>query len=178
MKYLLAILAAIGIAGCAITPKVQAPGTFMADNEFVIEIEHDNLGKPVKFSPYGPVPDGQSCEQYQGLVGAQAHKFNPKGFESQTTCLHVKFAGPLGARGAVIVQPASGETLGWALIAVAYSRQGHYIGAERLHIADTPTTCQYQGQDIIDSNVKDGKIHPGWSVLIYCVPIPPIPSVL
>ena len=182
LKYLV-VLFAIALSALGVWMLVQhkqsgttASGTFIADNEFVVEIEHDTAGIPVDVSTFGPVPEGQSCEQYETIIDAGAEKNNPPGFRSQTTCLHVRFRGPLGIHGAVISQPTKIKPLGWALIAVAYSRMGAYIGAQTLHATPDIKTCDSQAHDIIDSNVKDGTIHSGWSVLIYCLPEPPLPT--
>lgn len=183
MKLALIIVALGLMAGCARAPQhrvsmhraVTAP-TFLADNEFVVEIEHDAAGMPVHFTTYGPVPAGQSCPQYEAVYSANAKKYNPPGFLSQMTCLHVMFRGPLGPDGAVVVQPMDGTPLGWALIAVGYTRMGNYIGAKDLHAVKDVATCRTEARDILKDGRHGNTSEPGTSLLIYCLPEPRLPT--
>ncbi|MGA7540353.1 MAG: hypothetical protein WBW93_16475 [Steroidobacteraceae bacterium] len=175
MTKLITLVLILAVSACAKAP-VPSSSNFLADNEFVIEMEHDTSGALVNVSTYGPVPHGQSCEQFEAVTASGTEKYNPKGFRSQLTCLQVKFLGPLGPKGAVILQPSGAAPLKYALIAVMYSKMGAYVGMQPLHAVKKAATCQAQARDLIDSNRKDGKVPFGASLLIYCLPVPALPT--
>ena len=76
----------------------------------------------------------------------------------------------------MILQPVQRPPLSYALIAVMYSKMGAYVGMQPLHAVAKAATCQAQARDLIDSNRKDGKVPFGASLLIYCLPVPALPT--
>jgi hypothetical protein len=116
------------------------------------------------------------CLQDQAMKKARAQGYNPAGFSSQFTCQHVEFRGPI-VHGAVVMQPYARNQPppnAWVLFATDFSAHGKYLGAEMLHGVTLPSTCKRQARDIIDSNTS--AIPSGASVLIYCIPVPPLPT--
>lgn len=185
MKHLTLLFAIITlglIAGCAKAPHVATaalskPASFTAEAFFVLEFEHDAQGALVHASPYGPTDSEFKALQDEAVKRAGASQRNPAGFTSQFTVQHVKFLGPLGPKGAVIMQPVARNRpapLGWVLFATDFDAHGQYLGAEMLHGVALATTCQRQARDLIDAN--HDRIPRGASLLIYCVPVPPLPT--
>ncbi len=175
MNKLLAILIALGLFGCAKPVAVVSTShSFMTEAFFVLEFEHDAKGVLVHAVSYGPTFKEQDCLNSELMYQAKARQYNPPGFISQFTCEHVMFRGPVGPRGAVIAQPTARPPTGWVLFATDFSAHGQYIGAEMLHSVADLSACQHDARAVIDSNPD--AIPPGASLLIYCVPVPPLPT--
>jgi hypothetical protein len=126
--------------------------------------------------PFGPFAKEFDCTQYATTVIGQAADKLPRGDLMSSTCLHIAMKGPLGKHGAVVPQPFSGRPVTVAAVGVEFDRHGGFVGAQRLHYARDLKTCIWEAHDVIDSNQRDGKVPLGNSLLIYCVPIPGIPT--
>lgn len=142
------------------------------ESYFGVGIEYANPTTVVGVSTFGPAQKETLCNQAIAALVAQAPQFESKGHITIGTCLHVAFRGPL-AKPAVIVQPFSGEPLEYALIAIEYAADGTYIGAQPLHAAPTARACAIQAREVISENSENLQ---GKALLIYCLPIPTLPS--
>jgi hypothetical protein len=187
MKNLVAFLLTAFCTGCAIAPqRISAPTSptrFTAEAFFVLEFEHDTAGNLVHAASYGPTDSEFKADQDVLARTAKVHDDNPPGFQSQFTVQHVKFVGPLGPHGAVIVQPVAANRpppKSWALFATDFDAHGAYLGSEMLHAVALALTCQHQARDIIDSTPRSDSaphaVPPDASLLIYCVPVPQLPT--
>jgi hypothetical protein len=175
------------LAGCSISPRISsvAPPVkraathagFTAEAFFVLEFEHDTAGNLVNAAPYGPTDSEFKAMQDEVMRKARVSQYNPAGFTSQFTIQHVEFKGPLGPKGAVVVQPVARNQpapKAWVLFATDFDAHGKYLGAEMLHAVALSLACQHDARDVIDSNPHAAP--PGASLLIYCVPVPPLPT--
>jgi hypothetical protein len=194
MKKLVLLIVVVGLmAGCAtISPRHvamhsiganPAVGSFVAEAFFVLEFEHDPNGVLVHAASYGPTDSEFKATQDAFVRRAKVQDDNPPGFTSQFTVQHVKFIGPLGPKGAVVTQPVAANhpaPPAWVLFATDFDAHGAYLGSEMLHAVSLALTCQHQAHDIIDSTPRSDSepyaVPPGASLLIYCVPVPPLPT--
>src|SRR6185437_6244209 len=180
MKKLLVLAAVAMLASCARAPNVlpiaNGGSGFSADDFLVVALEYSSPRELVGVNTFGPTQKAALCQRSSAALIAQAHDVIPEGHAMSSTCLHVAFRGPLSANGAVILQPFDGHPLQYVQVAVQYTKAGAFIGAQALSAAPDAKTCKSEARDILDSDRADGQFAPGVSVLIYCVPVPPLPT--
>lgn len=174
IAYLIILLA---LAGCAKTshPIAIAPSAaraFTVDQFVAVVMEYSGSRALVGADTHGPTAKEEPCARSAAAAMSQGDVL-PKGHKLVTTCLHVKFAGPLPS-GAAIQTPVSGTPFEYLTIGVEYAKAGDFVGAQALHPAPDAKTCMHEARDVIDSNYKDGHIAAGNSLLLYCLPVPVI----
>lgn len=173
MKCLAALLFAALVAGCAKSPQPIASNHFgfSIDQYIAVALEYQGPRSLIGADTYGPTEKEFECVRSDAAGIAQSDDMLPHGSTLVTTCLHVKFGGPL-PKGAVAILPEVRGTFEYVTVGVEYGYGGGFVGAETLHIAPDRPTCLKEAHDVLDSNYQDGHVEPGNSLLLYCIPIP------
>jgi hypothetical protein len=178
LKY--GLLFAAIVAGTFLTAsyllKMWSRSGFQVDQAVGVVVEYHGPRTVTGVNTVGPTDHPEACPRAMAQIIGSAQDAVPAGDAIIGTCLNVKFGGPLSKKGAVIVQPFAGTPLEYILVGVEYDVKGAFIGAEGLHAAPDAATCQKQARDMIDSNQAQGNIRPGASLLIYCLPVPVLPT--
>lgn len=184
MKSFASFLTLALLAGCATVPTlttrtVSAPSPTMAHGAFAVDqfisvaMEYQGTRALIGANTYGPTPKEYDCVRSAQAGVAQSDDALPAGHQLVTTCLHVKFGGPL-PRGAALAVPVAGTPFEYLTIGVEYAKSGSFVGAQPLHPAPDLKTCMREAREVIDDNYKDGHVGKDDSLLLYCMPVPVI----
>jgi hypothetical protein len=153
----------------------RANQKFAVDEYMALALEYSGPQTLLGINTLQPVPKAVQCQRGVAAAIVQAHDYLPEGHTMIATCLHVKFTGPI-PNGAVVVNPFSGSPLEYVNVATEYDSSGNFVGAQALNPAPDMQTCVNESKDLVKTNYTLGKIPPGNSLIIYCVPIPVLPT--
>lgn len=181
MKSIVLLFTAMLLAACAKAPSgmeiaaqvESAQNSFTVDDFIAVAMEYQGPSTLVGVDTYGPTDKEEVCQRSTAAAVVQSDDMLPHGHTMVTTCLHVKFGGPL-PRGAAVTVPVAGTPFEYMTIGVEYTHAGDFVGAEALHPAPDVKTCMREARDVIGSNYKDGHVAAGNSLILYCVPVPVI----
>jgi len=151
----------------------MAHGAFSVDEFVAVALEYHGPRALIGADTYGPTPEEYSCVRSAQAGVAQSDDLLPSGHKLVTTCIHVKFGGPL-PRGAALAVPVTGTPFEYLTIGVEYAKSGAFVGAQALHAAPDVKTCMKEAHEVIDDNYRGGEIAAGNSLLLYCMPVPVI----
>lgn len=147
--------------------------SFTVDQFIAVAMEYQGPRDLVGADTYGPTTKEFDCSKGEQAAVAQSGDLIPAGHTMVTTCLHVKFGGPL-PRGAALAVPETGQPYEYLTVGVEYTASGRFVGAQALHAASDVKTCMAEAKDLLKSNYADGSIPAGNSLLLYCMPVPTI----
>lgn len=171
MKKLFAFLLIAIIAGCVKSPSPPQHFGFDVDQFIAVTMEYQGAHALIAADTYGPTTKEFDCSRSAEAAVAQSDNVLPAGHTMVTTCLHVKFGGPL-PRGVALPIPIAGTPFEYLTVGVEYTAAGGFVGAQALHSAPDVRTCMAEARDVIASNYRDGTVPAGNSLLLYCMPVP------
>ena len=177
VKNIIALLL-LALVGCSKLPSstwtVASPSAhtkFTVDQFVAVAMEYQGSRSIFGIDTYGPTGNAFKCGRSAQAAVSQSGDMLPHGHTLVTTCLHVKFGGPL-PRGAALAVPIAGTPFEYVTIAVEYTKVGTFVGAQALHDSPDLKTCMRQAHDVIQSNYSGGQVSAGNSLLLYCTPVP------
>lgn len=114
MKRILLPLILLTLAACATAPLKPVAQTqtvvrphFDVDTFALIAVQYHAPRTIAGVNLYGPVPKEAQCQQGGAAFLSQSSQYMPKEDRAASTCLEVKFTGPV-ATGQTVMQPFSG----------------------------------------------------------------------